>query len=386
MSFKITVPILLLTFAHCTVIFGQEVISKDGYAFTFKSKMPCTEVKNQASTGTCWSFSTGSFLESEAMRNGKEDIDLSEMFWVRKAYVEKAEKYLRYHGFSNFGQGGLSHDVMRLYAAYGAMPETVYSGLPPGRNRHNHDLLVKEMKFYLDSLVKSQQITPNWKSEFNVLLDRHLGSCPENFKFDGKHYNAQTFAKEKIGIEASDYVTITSFSHHELYRQFVLEVPDNFSDGSYLNVNIDDLKNIARRAFDAGHTIVWDCDVSEKGFSAKQGLALVPDNERIEANLDPFSSPHTEMNITAEMRQVEFDNYSLTDDHLMHIVGRAQDQTGQDFYFVKNSWGPSPGFNGYLFASEAYVLLNTIGMTVHKDMVTQEIGNKLAPDVRAAYD
>ena len=359
---------------------------KDGYEFTFQSEPICTEVKNQASTGTCWSFSTGSFLESEAMRKGGEQIDLSEMFWVRKAYIEKAQKFLRYHGLSNFGQGGLSHDVMRLYNAYGAMPESAYSGLTTGKKRHNHDQLVRQMKTYLDSLVKSKQIDPNWKTHLNQLLDEHLGPLPQTFEYEGTVFDAMSFAKEKIGIEASDYVTITSFSHHKPYSQFVLEVPDNFSDGTYLNVTIEDLKNIANRALAIGHSIVWDCDVSEKGFSAKQGLAIVPDDERIEANLDPFSVPHVEQDITAEMRQIEFDNYSLTDDHLMHIVARVQDQTGQDYYYVKNSWGQNPGFDGYLFASEAYVLLNTIGMTVHKDIVTQEIGEKLAPNVRAAYD
>ena len=375
---------LIICFVALDQAISQKVISKDDYTFSFTDIIPCTEIEDQENTGTCWSFSTGSFLESEALRLGKKAIDLSEMFWVRKAYLEKAAKYLRYHGKSNFGPGGLGHDILRLYERYGAMPEEVYNGLLPGKQKHNHAKLQKELVSYLDSLIKSGSIEPNWNADLAEILDAHLGPCPDSFSYMGKDYDPKSFAFDYIGINSEDYLTITSFLHHPLYAMFVLEVPDNYSDGVYLNVTLDDLQDIINRAFSLGHTIVWDCDVSETGFSARQGLAIVPD-EDLQAGLDPFYGPHHEAKIDASMRQLEFDSHSLTDDHLMHIVGRAQDQSGASYYYVKNSWGPGPGFEGYLFASEAYLLLNTIGITVHKDAIGKQVWQK-AEEVHGQTD
>ncbi len=356
---------------------AQEQIQKDDYTFTFQNKLNCNPVENQANTGTCWSFSTGSYLESEAIRLGKQPIDLSEMYWVRKAYLEKAQKYLHYHGKSNFGQGGLSHDILRLYDQYGAMPESVYTGLVDGKTRHNHDKLQKDLLSYLDSLIRSKHIEPTWRSHVTAILDQHLGSCPESFTYDGKTLDPKAFAQEYIGINVDDYLTVTSFTHHPWYGTFVLEVPDNYSDGQYHNIPLLELQELLRRALALGHSIVWDCDVSETGFSARQGLALVPVDDQQVSTVDPFKEPHPEKLITAELRQAEFDSYALTDDHLMHIVGLASDQEGKLYYYVKNSWGDDRGFGGYLFASESYVLLNTIGLTLHKDALGTEILDRL---------
>ena len=355
---------------------AQLEIKKDQYVFTFKHKLACTSVKNQANTGTCWSFSTGSFLESEAIRAGKPVVDLSEMFWVRKIYLEKAQKYLRYHGKSNFGPGGLSHDVLRSYAKYGAMPESAYSGLKEGEVSHNHNHVHRVLQEYLDSLIKSRSIPRNWKEVFSQIMDKHLGEVPDSFDYQGQIHDARSFSRQFVGLDPSDYVTITSFAHQKPYSTFVLQVPDNFSDGIYLNVALEDLKTITNRALEKGHSVVWDCDVSEKGFSARQGLALVPTEAQNLAKIDHFATPHREKVIDAQSRQAAFDSYALTDDHLMHIVGLAHDQTGQAFYYVKNSWGEEPGLEGYLFASEAYLLMNTIGLTVPKAAIPDSIWMK----------
>ncbi len=355
---------------------GQDVLKRNGFEFTFVNKIPCTSIKNQAKTGTCWSFSTASYLESEAFRMGKAWTDLSEMFWVRKAYVEKAQKYLRYHGKANFGQGGLSHDVLRLYQQYGAVPEEVYDGLVNADEKHNHNSLEKELKSYLDSLIDRRDIPADWKLKYEKILDQYLGVVPQEFNYEGKVYDPQSFARSHVGVDADEYVTLTSFSHHPWYSQFVLEVPDNFSDGMYINLPLQDLMQVIDHSLSSGRTIVWDCDVSEKGFSARQGLALLPDEYSEQASVN-FQSPDQELEVSGPMRQQEFDSYSLTDDHLMHIVGKATDQSGKPYYYVKNSWGESPGFQGYLMASSGYMALNTIGITVHKEGVPLEIWQKI---------
>ena len=369
-------PVCLLVSLTST-LFAQQVIQKDDYLFTMQQTLSCNPVEDQAGTGTCWSFSTGSFLESEAIRNGKQPINLSEMYWVREAYMEKGEKYLRYHGKTNFGQGGLSHDVLRLFDEYGAIPEAVYDGKTDPKKRHNHNKLEKELLGYLDSLISSKTIDAAWRSHYASILDAHLGACPEKFEYEGETYDAKSFASAFVGVDAGDYVTVTSFQHRPPYSKFVLEVPDNYSNGVYLNLPLEDLQAVLRKAIKEGHSVVWDCDVSEQGFSARQGLAIVPIEDEQVTSVDPFRSPHQEQKITGAMRQREFDSYSLTDDHLMHIVGFATDQEGASYYYVKNSWGKNPGFDGYLFASESYVLLNTIGLTVHKDALSSDLLHKV---------
>lgn len=357
---------------------GQEKLSKGGYDFVFETKLAGNPVEDQASTGTCWSFSTGSFLEMESVRLGGSSVNLSEMFFVRCNYVDKARLYLRLHGTSNFDEGSLSHDVMHILRRYGAMPEAIYSGLTGESTRHNHSRLKKDLKKYLDDLISSGTIPEDWFMGFNAILDLHLGVLPAAFEYQGTTYDPISFAKSVLPIIPSDYVSITSFSHHDPYSNFVLEIPDNYRRSTYLNVPLADLLVICNEALKQGQTVVWDCDVSEKGFSARQGLAIVPDETMLEASKQAvFDAPTKEAVITPDLRQLEFDNYGLTDDHLMHIVGSAQDQEGTKYYYVKNSWGQGVGLDGYLLASSSYFQLNTIAIMVHKDVIPREIKDKL---------
>ncbi|MBK8506418.1 MAG: aminopeptidase [Saprospiraceae bacterium] len=359
-----------------TILSGQS-ISKNDYHFEFLNKVTSAPVEDQASTGTCWSFSTLSFLETEAMRQGKQLVDLSEMYYVRLNYLEKGNLYLRYQGNNTFGEGSLSHDIMHLYDRYGAMPEVAYTGLIGQSTRHNHSKLVADLQKYLDDLIASRNIQSNWRDAFNEILDDYLGPLPVSFLFEGQEYDPKTFAAKFVGVNPENYVTITSFSHHNPYTSFILEIPDNYSRESYLNVTLDDLVSITDHALINGHSVVWDCDVSEKGFSARQGLAIVPSEDALATSKQAvFDAPSPELNITPELRQEEFDSYSLTDDHLMHITGSAKDQNGKIYYYVKNSWGDRVGMDGFLFASQPYFKLNTIAITLHQSPYPNQFAKK----------
>jgi bleomycin hydrolase len=223
-------------------------------------------------------------------------------------------------------------------------------------------------------MISERKIPTGWRDSLNAILDQHLGILPDTFTYQGEKHTSLTFAKKFIDIDPDDYVTITSFSHHDTYSFFILEIPDNYTRESYFNVPLSDLVTITDHALKNGHSVVWDCDVSEAGFSARQGLAIVPASEAlISSRQTPFDKPSPEINITPELRQQEFDNYSLTDDHLMHIVGMAQDQNGKSYYYVKNSWGNDIGFDGFLFASQPYFELNTIAITLNLEAIPSVI-------------
>ncbi len=233
-----------------------------------------TPVKNQAKTGTCWSFSTTSLIESQAIKNKLGTYDISEMYTVRHIYLQKAKNYVLRQGKTQFSEGALGHDVINAMAQYGAVPENVYPGLPGGEAMHDHEVLQKQLIKYVDSVVKSpvKPIDPNWINGYNKILDQYLGVVPQGFKFNNRQYNPENFAKEALQFKASDYVNITSFTHHPYYAPFVLEVPDNFSNGAYYNVPLTEMISLVSTALNNGFTIMWDADVSNNGF--KQSLSV----------------------------------------------------------------------------------------------------------------
>ncbi|MCB9262305.1 MAG: aminopeptidase [Flavobacteriales bacterium] len=323
-----------------------------------------TEVKSQDNTGTCWSFSTSSFIESEVLKKTGKHIDLSEMFTVRNIYLEKAIKYIRYHGTCNFSQGSLAHDVFNSYKKYGMMPESAYSGLN-GKAKHNHQLLEKELKNYLDSVIKIGEIDPHWNEGFSVILDKYLGVVNPVFEFDGKSYNARTFADEVLGLDLTDYIGLTSFLHHPFSQNMVVEVPDNFSDGEYYNVPLNSFQKMVDNALNAGYSIEWDGDVSEVGFDRKNSFArFYNDTISAKSNMETPAS--------AELRQALFDNYKTTDDHLMHIVGLVSGPNKEKYYLVKNSWGNKSGFDGYLLMSETYFLMKTVSIYLNSEAIDED--------------
>jgi hypothetical protein len=382
--FAFSLPLLVLT------ISAQSI-----YDFKIIKENPITEVKNQSSTGTCWSFSGVGLLESELLRMGKGSFDLSEMYIVRRNYEEKAVKYARMHGNLNFAAGGSFADVIETINDFGIMPDEVYQGLNYGSETHNHGELDKILKGYMDGIIGARSLSPVWLEGFSAILDTYLGELPESFNYDGKQYTPHSFAKY-LGLNQDDYISLTSFSHHPFYEPFAIEVPDNWRWADSYNLPVDGLMEVMENAIMQGYTIAWATDVSEAGFS-REGVAIVPDENADEnAGSDQarwlgLSSRErdadlrmrvgtdllAEKTITQEMRQRSFNDYSTTDDHGMQIYGIAEDQNGNRFYMVKNSWGKTGPYKGLWYASDPFVRYKTLTIVVHRDAIPSSIAGKL---------
>ncbi len=367
-----------------------------GYHFTTVKTLKATPVKNQYKSGTCWSFSAISFLESELIRKGAGEYNLSEMFVVRNAYEKKADKYVRMHGSISFSGGGALNDVLDVWKNEGIVPDEAYPGLNYGTTMHEHGELDDVLKAYVDVLVKKDKLTTAWKNGFDGILDAYLGKYPSSFTYKGKEYTPKSFAAS-LDINPDDYVLISSYSNHPFYTKFVIEVPDNWSWGEAWNVPIDEMGEIIDNSVKNGYTVAWAADVSDRGFSWKNGVAIVPAAQQADdlsgterekwdklsareklAQLYNFNSPVQQKVITQELRQEAFNDYETTDDHGMHITGLANDQLGQEYYLVKNSWGTTGSpYNGYLYASKAYVLYKTTSIMVNKNAIPKDIAKKL---------
>lgn len=337
-----------------------------------------TPVKNQGMTGTCWSFSSTSMVESECLRKGLPELDLSEMFTARNVYIEKAKNYVRRQGFARFDEGGLAHDVIRSIALYGIEPENVYSGLKGNTTVHNHGEMVTTMKKYLDSIIKVSPVPDNWVSQFTGILDNYMGQPPATFEYNGKTYTPQTFAKEVVKFNEDDYVFLTSFTHHPFYQSFVVEVPDNFSNGAYYNVPLKELTSITETALEKGYTVLWDADVSNRGFAGSLGYAMLtqPNGSLKKDSINPDMA---EPSYTQESRQQLYEELITQDDHLMHITGIEKSPKGKTFFLVKNSWGTkSSPFGGFLNVSEAYFAVNTITIVVPKAALDKTLQKKFS--------
>ncbi|WP_066217899.1 C1 family peptidase [Formosa haliotis] len=364
--------IFLLLIALTTTCFSQ------AYKFKTITALDAKDVINQGKTGTCWSFSTTSFLESEIIRTSGKHIDLSEMYNVRQTYPVKAWNYVMRQGKAQFSEGGLAHDVMNSVSAYGLVPNEVYTGLQKKEEKHDHSELVEALKTVLDDYIKNPKTYDgDWKTDVSNILDDKLGKNVTSFTYEGVKYTPQSFL-EMTGLNPKDYVSITSFTHHPYETSFILDIPDNFSNGSFYNVELDDLVDITNDALKAGYTIELDCDVSEKTFSSKYGIAVIPKDEK--NNESALKEIEKELKVTAEYRQKEFENFDTTDDHLMHIVGLVEDQKGNTYYKVKNSWGGNSdrvSNDGYIYMSEAYFKLKTISIMVHKEALPRSIRKDL---------
>lgn len=372
---------------------------REKYVFTTEKMVSITPVKDQANSGTCWSFSGLGFFESEALRNSGIKVDLSPMYIVAQSYKDKARDYVRYQGNLNFAQGGSFNDVLVVIREHGIIPLSEMSGLNYGTKRHSHSELESVAGGFLKALVKemgeANRLTTAWGTAFDGIIDAYLGKAPTEFVYEGKKYTPKSFAKA-LKINPDDYVSITSYTHHPFYSSFILEIPDNWRHGSSYNVPFEEMMQIIDNAVNNDYAVAWGTDVSEPGFT-RNGLALLVDMESksshgsdqerwvgaspserkniLKSMLGKIGMPEVE--VTQQYRQESFENLSLTDDHGMVIYGIAKDQTGKKFYIVKNSWGSSGDYEGVWYASEQFVAGRTMNIVVNKNAIPKAIRAKL---------
>ncbi len=376
-----------------------DVVNPDstGFKFTDVKLVKTTPVKDQNRSGTCWCFAGTSLLEDEILRKSGKEVDLSEMFTVRHCYSDKADRYIRMQGATNFAAGGSIIDVPYVFEKYGIVPEEAYSGLQYGEEKHDHTELDGVLSSYVKSVKSThgKKISTAWKKGYEGILDAYFGELPETFVYEGVTYTPQSFAKS-LGLDMNDYIAITSFTHHPFYKPFVLEVADNWLWAPYMNVPMDEMKAVVDNAIDKGYSVEWAADVSEGGFKWYNGYAVLPkakttadmdgtelsrwvklsDKDR-ESELFDIKGPVEEMVVTPEMRQEMFDRQETTDDHGMVIVGKAVDQKGNKYYKVKNSWDTNQLYDGYFYVSEPYFLAKTLSILVNKNAIPGDIAKKI---------
>lgn len=386
---KLTLTALLFALT----LSGTAQNNEEGFVFTTVKENPITSVKNQNRSSTCWSFSGLGLLESELLRKGKGEYDLAEMFVVHHTMTDRAERYVRLHGDNSFSPGGSFYDVVFCLDRYGIVPQEAMPGIMYGDTAHVHTELDAVAEAYTNAIAKGKirKLSPVWKQGLTKIYDTYLGECPEKFTYKGKEYTPKSFA-QSLGLQASDYVSITSYTHHPFYTEFAIEIQDNWRNGLSWNLPIDELMEVIDNAVNRGYTVAWGSDVSEIGFT-RNGIAVLPDMERTDLagsdmarwtgltatdkQKEATSKPGPEKEVTQEMRQQAYDNWETTDDHGMLIYGIAKDQTGKEYYMVKNSWSTNNKYKGTWYASKAFAKYKTMNILVHKDAVPKEIAKKI---------
>ena len=377
--------------------------AKDTLTFTTIIANPVTKIKNQNSSGTCWSYSSLAFLESEAIKKHpemKDDLDLCESFLVSKTYVDRADKHVRTHGDASFSQGGSFEDAIVCMKENGLIPEGImpYPITAYGDSLFNFGSFFPPMEAYLKSIATSdaKKIQPKaWKAAHQTMLDSYFGQCPTEFEYKGKKYTPQSFVKDYLTLDPNDYVSLTSYTHHPFYTTFALEIQDNWRWAQSYNLPLDEFMRVMEESVKNGWTFAWGADVSEAGFSRREGkyksVAMVPDTKEV-AGVGSDQSRWTgekagakiaendnagEKTITQEMRQLAYDNWETTDDHGMQIYGMAKDQNGKEYFMMKNSWGESGPYKGFWYVSKPYVAYKTMNIVINKNAVPADIRKKL---------
>ncbi len=395
--------LLLTALIAATPLMAQEnkaADDKDSLIFNTVIENPITSVKNQNSSGTCWCYSTLAFLESEVLKKHPEmqNIDLCESFVVNKTYLDRADRNIRTHGDASFSQGGTSYDVIYCMRNYGLIPEGImpYPYTLYGDSLYNFAAFFTPMKAYVTAISEgsAKKINPAWKKSVQSMIDNYLGECPTEFEYEGKTYTPQSFVSY-LGLDPDDYVSLTSFTHHPFYTTFIMEIQDNWRWASTYNLPLDELMRVMEESIKNGWTFAWGADVSESGFVYKTGknkcLATVPiskskdvvgsdqskwTGEKQSTGIDEADNSG-EMEITQEMRQLGYDNWETTDDHGMQIFGIAKDQTGKEYFMMKNSWGEGGPYKGIWYVSKPYMAYKTINILVNKNAIPKDIRKKL---------
>jgi len=375
-----------------------DTVDKNKPVFTTIMELPITSIKDQNRSGTCWDYSALSFFESELLRTNKKEYDLSEVFVANKNYMDRAILKVRMHGDAQFAQGGSAYDVLYVLKNYGICPEEAMTkpGAMVGDTLNNFNEFFHVMTPYVNAVSSSKEkkLTPAWKAGLQGILDAYLGKTPESFTYEGKTYTPQTFAKS-LGLNWDDYYNFTSYTHHPFYTEFPLEIQDNWRQGMSWNVTMEELERIIDNALEKGYTVLWGGDVSEDGFT-RDGLAMLVDIEKVQSNegsdmakwlklssgekkekLQKLGVNVPELTPSQEKRQEEYDNWQLTDDHGMHIYGKATDQNGRVYYKVKNSWGKHGDYDGIWYMSRNFIIAKAMDIMVNKNAVPKDILKKL---------
>ncbi len=366
--------------------------------FTVVKENPITSVKDQNRSGTCWDYSTLSFFEAEILKKTGKTYDLSEAFVANKTYMDRAIQVVRLHGDCQFSEGGSAYDPLYCLEHYGIVPQSVeqYPTTNPDDSLFNFNEFFSVMTPYVNAIAKNKasRISQNWKQGLQGILDSYLGKAPEQFTYEGKTYTPKSFA-ESLGLNWSDYVSITSYTHHPFWTSFAVEVQDNWRNPQSYNVPMDDMMRIIDNAVENGYTVAWGGDVSEPGFT-RSGLAYMVDAKKIEDNkgsdmahwlglsskekrnlIDSLGVNVPEITPTQKQRQERFDDWELTDDHGMLIFGIAKDQNGKEYYMVKNSWGDTGDYHGIWYMTKNFIAANTMDFLVNKNAIPKDIRKKL---------
>ena len=366
--------------------------------FTVIKENKITSIKNQSRSGTCWDYSTLSFLEAEILKKTGKTYDLCEAFVANKTYFDRAVQVVRMHGDCQFAQGGSAYDPIYCLKHYGICPEDAMPlpGTLYGDSLNNFNEFFDVMTPYVLSVAKSKtdKLSSQWKVALQGIIDAYLGKCPEKFTYQGKSYTPMSFA-QSLEINPDDYESFTSYTHHPFWTAFAVEVQDNWRNPLSWNLPLDDMMRIIDNAVMNGYTVAWGGDVSEPGFT-RDGLAYSIDAKKAQSLsgsdmahwlkltktekknvLDSLECKVPEVTPTQKLRQERFDNWELTDDHGMLIYGIAKDQNGKEYYMVKNSWGETGDYKGIWYMTKNYIANNTMDFIVNKNAVPKDIRKKL---------
>jgi len=317
---------------------------------------------NQGRTGTCWCYSSSSYFESEIYRLTGRKMNISLMHTVYWETVEKARRFIRERGDSEFSQGSLFNATIRIFRRYGAVPSEAYSGLKPGQKHFDHDQLWAEMTNYLDHIVE----VSNWNEDeiletIKSILDHYLGVLPETVVINGMKMTPKEYLNNVVNLDLDDYVNIMSLMEVPFWERGQFDVPDNWwKNSEYYNVPLDIFIDAINSALESGYTVGIGGDNSEAGIHPRYDVAVIPS----------FDIPGDYIN--DEARQFRFSNKSTTDDHAMHMVGYSDRENGR-WYLIKDSGsGAHTGeITGYYFFHDDYIRLKIMNIIVHKDAVTE---------------
>ena len=376
----------------------KDSVNPNKPVFTVVKENPITSIKDQNRSGTCWDYSTLSFFEAEILKKIGKTYDLSEAFVANRTYMDRAIQVVRLHGDCQFSEGGSAYDPLYCLEHYGIVPQSVeqYPSTNPDDSLFNFNEFFSVMTPYVQAIAKSKEsrISPNWKQGLQGILDSYLGKAPEQFTYEGKTYTPKSFA-QSLGLDWSDYVSITSYTHHPFWSAFAVEVQDNWRNPLSYNVPMNDMMRIIDNAVENGYTVAWGGDVSEPGFT-RTGLAYMVDAKKIEDNkgsdmahwlglsnkekrnlIDSLGVNVPEITPTQKQRQERFDDWELTDDHGMLIYGIAKDQKGKEYFIVKNSWGDTGDYHGVWYMTKNFIAANTMDFLVNKNAIPKDIRKKL---------